>query len=226
VLADANMYGTGEFIPVNNTLATTASLQIPVNDDFTVAQNQIYGIPIDTIKNRIYNITLKLIGNYSDITSLNATIDAIRIHSGNLYNTTIPTMLTIIQDNESSMIQAAFMALHTASYLFVDITRNGAGLYYNATLQLQLFLQDPALLNIFNVNSDYIWNETILPDEVPDSQPLWKILTSGSILPPSVKVDDLVPLLLLGAAGTGIIGVGGFVLYRVSKSKGIIGKRP
>ncbi|MHA2253895.1 MAG: hypothetical protein ACXAD7_26315 [Candidatus Kariarchaeaceae archaeon] len=127
--------GGGHFIPKASTTSTTS---FNVNDDVFNQTDHVYGIPLALQQNRIYNISVKLTGNYTN-NALNATIQDMNIHGGNLQNLEIFNSKLINSDQTRYWSTMLILTVTNNPYLYLDIYRTYDGLKYrNATLKIYI----------------------------------------------------------------------------------------
>jgi hypothetical protein len=162
-----NYIGGGYFIPKNTIILDTF---FPVNNDTVANTDHVYGIPLSIAKDRIYNITAILHGNYtSGPSSWNSTIDAFNILGGNL------ATLEIFDSEESGWDSTRYwstMLIQTVSsmsYLYVDVSRTWDGANYrNSILEIRIELVSDTFLD-FELPS-YQYSSIPLPTEITMTQ--------------------------------------------------------
>lgn len=164
---DLTGIGDGDFLPYNS---ITTSTSYAVSDYRSDSQHQIYGIPIEVNPNSLYNITIRLIGNYTNSANLNITFDDIYLTSGNLrsafiFNTIDTNINGLLERNRTSLVLTTTDIL----YLYVDIIRASSGGYLNGTLRVQ-FTEIPVNKLSFDVNIEsHEWIEDRLDGEEKNS---------------------------------------------------------
>lgn len=178
--------GSGDFIPISSSVST--SVNININDAYSNSQYHVYAIPLSVDLYSIYNVSLRIIGNYTNALC-NASFDtssyqAVYSHDQNLLDTSI--FGTRVISNGGRQNNATFLLLTATSspYLCVDITRVNSGGFLNATLSITLSkLAVPHLaLDVIDLN-DYSWNETRHDDEVKNKKLLIELLNPPSSAP-------------------------------------------
>ncbi|MFX1535317.1 MAG: hypothetical protein ACFFDI_13920, partial [Promethearchaeota archaeon] len=141
----------GYFIPKSAISSTTT---YEINDDITTDDDQIFGIPLNTDPNSIYNVTVFLTGNYS-VASLNASFDhRSRYMGGNLRNLDIFGTWQRRSTNLYVLETALILTVSGTTYLYVDVEREGSLPYYNATLRVE-FTKIPATKMQFSIYQGY-----------------------------------------------------------------------
>jgi hypothetical protein len=213
VLMTRSYFGTGTFIP---TSVVSGTGQFAINDDLTIDDDQVLGIPLSTTPNQIYNITLKLEGNYTSGGNLNSTFMGININGGNLGNIEVFNSETSGVNETYRWINVLVLAVSSTSYLIVDLERAdvGGGDLGNCTLKItsQLLTVSDMEYNLTDVQN---WNPNRLDGEVRDKDFLFDEIKPAEF--PSGGLD-LSFLLLAGvvvaAAGA---GAGAFYYFRVRR---------
>ena len=178
---DWNVIGGGYFIPRN---AIASSTTFAVNDDISLLAEHLYGIPLALPKYRIYNITVYLHGNYttgSTLAVLNATLDGMKVHGGNLNNLAIFDTMNSGWDGTKHWNTMLILTITSRSYLYLDVTRtlNNTN-YRNATLEI--FIKD-ITATFFDITiPPYTYNATRLIQEIRMTQ-----LLATQITPPEMR---------------------------------------
>ncbi|MHA1910667.1 MAG: hypothetical protein ACTSYA_03130 [Candidatus Kariarchaeaceae archaeon] len=124
----------GDYIYSNS---MTSSLTIPVNDEKSTSQDQVFGIPISQQANNLYNITIKLIGNYS-ASDYNLTLDNAPIVSGGpIYRTSVFSDLVNGYALDGFLSYSfVYLQVSSISYLFLDILRDSSADTLNGTIEI------------------------------------------------------------------------------------------
>jgi hypothetical protein len=221
------VYGlTGYQIGVPGIVSTETT--VPVNDDYTNDDDQVFAFTLSTTPSQLYNLTVYLTGNYSmGAGVLNATFDdatSVFVHSGNFQNTNVFGGLYYWETNFSAFHSQLFFSVAPQSYLFVDVERFPALTLprENATLTVVLTPITVAKLNLVSNIDDLLWNETVSEFELADTEPLWNITDYTY---PSGGGLDLFPVLVLVGVG-GVVIVGGAGVVALRRRRGVSGKFP
>lgn len=189
--------GDGDFIPISSSVIS--SVDININDAYSASQNHVYAIPLNVDPYSIYNVSLRIIGNYNP-TTCNASFDtspyaAVYSHDKNLLDTSIFGTRVIANGGRQNNATLLLLTATSSPYLCVDIIRIISGGYLNATLSITLSkLAVPHFeLDVIDLD-DYSWNETRHDDEVknkhlliellnpPSSAPGFELITAGGAL--------------------------------------------
>lgn len=173
--------GDGHFIPKD---VIVSSSSFTINDDVYAGGDHLYGIPMALPRNRIYNITVLVQGNYSigsPPSVLNATIDGMNIHGGNLNNLAIFNEMDSGWDGTRHWSTMLILTITTRSYLYLDITRtlNNTS-YRNATVEIHISEIPVTFLDIDI--PPYVYNETRLSQESYNRK-----LLASQIIAPEMK---------------------------------------
>ncbi|MFX0123566.1 MAG: hypothetical protein ACFFAE_07975 [Candidatus Hodarchaeota archaeon] len=176
-----DLIGGGYFIPKDD---VTASSSFTVNDDVYAGTDHLYGIPLALPKNRIYNITASLYGNFSTGSSLavmNATLDGMNIHGGNLNNLAIFSTMDSGWDGNKHWSTMLILTVSRRSYLYLDVSRtlNGTN-YRNATLEI--YIRDITATFLDIEIPPHTYNATRLHQEIRNTR-----LLVSQIIPPEMK---------------------------------------
>ncbi|MHA1167029.1 MAG: hypothetical protein ACTSRU_04345 [Candidatus Hodarchaeales archaeon] len=151
-LINKDKIGYGNFIPMNP-ISTSTSFEI--NDDYTDGNHHIYGIPMSLPENNLYNITVALEGENSDISYVYA-------HGGNLRDIEVFNSYDIVSNGSNyHWIKFIMLSVTSNTYLYVSIQRSG-----NANCQVLI-----EKLPIINMNftlpelEEYEWVSSRLDGE-------------------------------------------------------------
>ncbi|MFX1283426.1 MAG: hypothetical protein ACFFB5_07215 [Promethearchaeota archaeon] len=202
-----NYIGGGYFIPKNGISRRTF---FEVNDDTVANTDHLYGIPLYLERNRIYNITAYLHGNYTTGSSpWNATLDGVSVLGGNLNNLAIFGTMSSGWDETSYWNTMLILTVVSTVYLYVDVTRTFNGTNYrNATLEI--YFKEITANYLDFVLPPFEYNATPHTKEVVNDDLLASELTASEMKKPS-GVPGFEFILVLG---TLVIVVGRISHYR------------
>ncbi|MFX1515526.1 MAG: hypothetical protein ACFFC6_04395 [Promethearchaeota archaeon] len=196
--------GGGYFIP-RNVIGFSASFAI--NDDVISAAEHLYGIPLALPKYRIYNITVNLHGNYttgSTLAVMNATLDGMKIHGGNLNSLAIFDTIDSSWDGTRHWTTMLILTITSRSYLYLDVTRtlNDTN-YRNATLEV--LIKDITATYLDITIPPYTYNATRLIQEIRMTQLLVTQITPPEMRKSSPGFDLILTLGVVVSLGSRII---------------------
>ncbi|MFX0212113.1 MAG: hypothetical protein ACFFDT_39435, partial [Candidatus Hodarchaeota archaeon] len=205
-----NYIGGGYFIPKDGISRTTF---FEVNDDIVANTDQLYGIPLYLGRNRIYNITVYLHGNYTTGSlPWNATLDGMSVLGGNLNNLAIFGTINSGWDETRYWNTMLILAVDSTVYLYVDVTRTSNGTTSrNATLEI--YLKDITANYLDFILPPYYYNATPHVKEVTNDQLLASELKASEMRKPS-RVPGFEFILSLG---TLVVIAGGISNYQRKK---------
>ncbi len=181
-----SLIGDGVFIPQN---PISLSQSYSIDDSITLNRNQIFGIPLNLNAFRVYNLTIFTNGNYTNFGNLNASIQSIDIHGGNLYNLEIFGTRTSGSNNTSGWQNLLILTVSPISYLYIDIQRADTGIFENATLFIKIhqLVSDEMDFHVPTM-SQYKYNETIASYEVFSDEFVAEELLASEMKKPSRAV--------------------------------------
>ena len=157
----------GYFLPQ---ASISSSRPYTVNSDVAVDRNLVYGIPLAIDRYSIYNISVRLVGNYSDVNDLNATFDnTMLLQGGNSKYLEIFMTPDRVTTNEYQQDSVLILTVSDLTYLYVDVLRETTN--HNATLQVTI-TKLPATAMQFAI--DQVYNNTISEYEVKSTSLLVK----------------------------------------------------
>ncbi|MCG3218038.1 MAG: hypothetical protein KAR35_03485 [Candidatus Heimdallarchaeota archaeon] len=190
----------GDFI-YSNTM--TNSLTLPVNDEKTTSEDQVFGIPISQEANNLYNVTIKLIGNYS-ASDYNITLDNAPVVSGGpIYVTNVFGDLVNGYSLDGYLSYSfVYLQVSSISYLFLDILRDTSADTLNGSIEITVSRIAVAKLELDIPDIvDLRWEKDRVDGEYKHSE---KLLNEVSA--PEHKSDAPLDFLSVGI-GLGIVAV-------------------
>jgi hypothetical protein len=199
--------GAGVFIPLS-AISSTGTFNI--NDDYTMSDTHLYGIPLNLDQYSIYNITVYLYGNNSLLgTNLNATFDSVYLHGGNFQNLRVFDPVVTKSSVTNSSRSMLILTVSNTTYLYVDLDRDdiGGGDLANATMEVRI-----TKLSLTNIEFlvEYEYNHTVSDQEV-----FTEGLLANEIKPPEMgEPTARFPVELLLIAG-GVVAGGGAIAAAV-----------
>jgi hypothetical protein len=127
--------GDGFFIPQS---AVSSSTSYMINADVIQGADQLIGIPLNLVPFSIYNITMRLTGNFTD-SNLNASFEMINMHGGNLNNLVIFNEYLTSTTDTSDVVSMLILTVSPTSYLYLDVIRSWNGTHFmNSTLDVMI----------------------------------------------------------------------------------------
>ncbi|MFX1250857.1 MAG: hypothetical protein ACFFCZ_04500 [Promethearchaeota archaeon] len=166
-----NTYGLngGAFIPLSTPVTSTS--QFAINDDYSTLFNHLYSIPLTVDPDSVYNVTVYLIGNYTNGGAKNATFDGFTVTSGNMASLEVFNS-EAEYENDTHIWRTLWMLTLSGSdhYLYVDIVRDFFPVL-NATMIITL-TKMPITKMSFNIPETYTWSATLHSNEISDNSML------------------------------------------------------